>query len=280
MRVKSTNGVTVALHDLGGDGEPLLISHATGFCGWAYQPLGAALRRHFHVWAIDLRGHGESTAPADGDFSWTGMADDIMAAADAIGLESFGGFGHSMGGAALLLAEAARPGLLRFAYLFEPIVLPAGSAPMRSEHAMSGRARRRREVFASKAEALRRYATRPPLNVMRADALAAYVEHGFEPLPDGGVRLRCDADSEARTFDAGMAMTTNRIRGLTVPTTVAIGGRTGEPYPDRLAPGIVASLTTATLVEYPHVGHFGPFQDPDTVADDIVRLAARRSSAG
>ena len=31
--------------------------------------------------------------------------------------------GHSLGGASLLIAESVRPGVLRHAYLFEPIVL-------------------------------------------------------------------------------------------------------------------------------------------------------------
>ena len=35
LQVASTKGVTVAVHDLGGEGDPLLIAHANGFCGGA-----------------------------------------------------------------------------------------------------------------------------------------------------------------------------------------------------------------------------------------------------
>ena len=38
----------------------------------------------------------------------------------------------------------------------------------------------------------------------------------------------------------------------------------------REAPGGVGKQPHARLVEYPHLGHFGPFQDPDTLADDIT----------
>src|SRR3954462_1894529 len=105
MRVSSTNGVTVAVHDMGGAGDapPLLIAHATGFSGPCYQQLAAALVERFHVWAIDFRGHGDSSEPDDGDYAWTGMADDLLAATDAVGVERWYGFGHSLGGGVLFL---------------------------------------------------------------------------------------------------------------------------------------------------------------------------------
>ena len=63
MRIASTDGVTVAVHDLGGDGEPFLICHATGFCAQAYTPMAARLAERHHVWGLDFRGHGDTPAP-------------------------------------------------------------------------------------------------------------------------------------------------------------------------------------------------------------------------
>src|SRR5438477_7196966 len=213
MQVRSTNGVTIELHDLGGDGEPLLICHATGFCGLVYEPMAPGLRSSFHVWAIDFRGHGDSTVPDDGDFAWTAMAADLLAAVDAIGAESIHGFGHSLGGGVLFLAELARPGLLESAFLYEPIILPAGLGPNLAgdENPMGSTARRRRDQFPSKADVLLRYASRPPLNVLRADSLWAYVEHGFAEQPDGTVRLKCAPESEARTFESDSKPTTDQL---------------------------------------------------------------------
>ena len=277
LRVDGADGVSIAVHDLGGSGEPLLLLHATGFCARVYEPLVAHLVRRHHVWGVDLRGHGWSSAPANGNFDWFTSAGDVLAAVDAIGLTEVVAFGHSLGGAMVLLAELARPGLVRAAYVFEPIVWPTGFAHPGGENPLATVARRRREVFASRAEALERYAARPPLGMLRADCLAAYVQHGFADLPDGTVQLRCRGESEAATFNAETRVTIDRVVAVGSQVTLAVGGRRPPPSqpgpeggPAALAPAIVASLPGARLLEYPTLGHFGPLQDPETIATDLL----------
>jgi pimeloyl-ACP methyl ester carboxylesterase len=57
----------------------------------------AALCRHFHVLAPDLRGHGRSASPA-ADFRLEDCADDAVMLADALGVDRFIAAGYSMGG--------------------------------------------------------------------------------------------------------------------------------------------------------------------------------------
>lgn len=270
VHVRSAGGVQVAVHDLGGEGEPLLICHATGLCAQAYEPLAAALADRFRLWAVDLRGHGDASVPENGDFSWDLMAADLLAAIDHLGLEHVLAFGHSLGGATVLLAERARPGVIKAAYLFEPIVWPVNFQHPGGINPMGAAARRRREEFASRAEAMSRYASRPPLGQLRADALWAYVEHGFEDLVGGGVRLKCRAESEARTFDAETAVTIDRFTDVALTATIAIGGRSRTNGPVAVVPELAALLRRARTVTFDHLGHFGPLQDPETVAADMV----------
>ena len=279
MRVRSTDHVTLAVHHLGGSGAPLLVAHATGFCAHAYKPLAAVLHDRFDVWALDFRGHGDSTPPRNRNFSWDAMASDALAAIDAVADGPLVAFGHSMGGAALLLAELSRPGVLSGVYLYEPIVFPADYVPP-GQSPMAASARRRRRSFPSKAEALSRYAGRPPLGTLRADALAAYVEHGFAERPDGSVELKCAPEDEAATFASEAKMGVDRLTGLALPAIVAVGGRVSEPNPAAFGPPIVAVMPRARLVEYPHLGHFGPLQDPDTIAEEIVAMAVTLPSGG
>ena len=102
--------------------------------------------------------------------------------------------------------------------------MPAGwQRPIDNTH-MSGPARKRRELFPSRSEAMWRYAARPPLNALRSECLAAYVEYGFHDLEDGTVRLACRAESEARTFEAAGLMTADRASVIATPVTVGLGG--------------------------------------------------------
>jgi pimeloyl-ACP methyl ester carboxylesterase len=127
-------------------------------------------------------------------------------------------------------------------------------------------------VFASREEALMRYATRPGLSVLRADALAAYVNWGFVDEPDGTVRLACSGEAEARTFEANSKLFADDLGGVKAPVTIAAGRSGGELGPALFAPPAAAALPLGQLVEYDQLGHFGPVQDPDFIADEILRV--------
>ncbi|MCU1496764.1 MAG: alpha/beta hydrolase fold protein [Acidimicrobiales bacterium] len=274
MRVSSTDDVSLELHDLGGDGPTLLIAHATGFCAGAYRPLTDLLAEDFRVWALDFRAHGDSTTPSGGDLSWRGMADDVLAVAVALDDGPLLAFGHSMGGACLMAAELRAPGTIASAFLFEPIIVPPAFGAMTVDNPMAASARRRRPSFPSRLEALGRYASRPPLGAFRADALAAYVEHGFADAPDGSVALKCTPEHEAQVFEADHKPLIAEMTTVTTPTVVACGDRGPGPGPAAFAPEVADALPNGRLQRYAHLGHFGPFQDPDTLAGDIRKAFA------
>src|SRR5437868_6259323 len=105
----SSDGFDVAAWDLGGDGPPVLMAHATGFHGLVWRPMAAALP-DFRCYSFDERGHGDSFRPPGHDYDWIGFADDALTVVDGLGLGHPFGIGHSAGAAALLMAEAFRPG--------------------------------------------------------------------------------------------------------------------------------------------------------------------------
>ena len=272
VEVRSADGVDLNLRMMGGSGPDLLVCHATGFHGLAYRPLAQSLKEHFTVWALDFRGHG-SSGPAPGDdYAWSGMGADVAACAAAIGGGRLYGFGHSMGGAALLMAERSQPGTFERLFLYEPIVLPRGFFDQPGNNPLSAGARNRREVFNSRAEALQRYSSRSPLAVMRADALAAYVEGGFVDLPDGRVRLACSAETEARTFEASGGLPTEETSAIDVPATVAAGTVVaGVSNPGIFGPAIAEALPQGRFLSFESLSHFGPLEAPGVVAAATVR---------
>src|SRR5439155_478334 len=107
------------------------------------EPLARRLGEHVHGYAFDERGHGDARTPVGIEFNWRGFADDALAAADALGLQRPFGFGHSAGGAALLMAEQLRPGTFRAIFCFEPIVIPVASPMGRGDNPLSEGAGRR-----------------------------------------------------------------------------------------------------------------------------------------
>jgi pimeloyl-ACP methyl ester carboxylesterase len=249
-----------------------MLVHATGFHGRVLSPLARSLSGHFHCVAPDLRGQGESESPTDLDFNWEGFGADVLTALDALGLEGLVGVGHSCGGAALLLAEQARPGTFSSLYCFEPVVFPSEKPPSPdlSEPLARG-ARQRREIFSSRAEAYANYASKPPLETFDADVLAAYVEFGFEDLPDGTVRLRCRGENEARIYENGFRHCAfSRLGLIECPVVLACGGESYDFTPGAM--GLLAERLPNGRVEVlAGLGHFGPLEQPGAVAESVIR---------
>ena len=42
------------------------------------------------------------------------------------------------------------------------------------------------------------------------------------------------------------------------------------PNPAQFGSAAADAIPGGKLIEYPHVGHFGPFQDPETIAADVL----------
>ncbi len=268
--VESNDGSRVAAYELGGSGDVLLIAHATGLCGAMYQLLADQLTHRFRVVALDFRGHGNSTGLPDTDYRWSRMAEDVVAVTEHIDAGPVCGFGHSMGGAAQLLAEKMAPSTFRSLFLFEPIIFPDDIAKL-GQNVMADAARRRRAVFESRAEVLYRYAGRSPFNRILAGFLAAYIDNGFADQPEGGVRLKCLPEVEAEVFENGQGSDLSAVQDLETRVAVAVGHEEPGPDPARLGPPLAAALSRGELIRYDHIGHFGPLQDPWSVARDIVR---------
>ncbi|HEX9530498.1 MAG TPA: alpha/beta hydrolase [Acidimicrobiales bacterium] len=276
-RITTSDGVDLAVHDLGGDGPPLLMAHATGFHGQVFAPLARLLAPFFHCWSFDFRGHGDSAGPPGGDFAWAGFGRDVIGVVDGVGLVRPFSVGHSAGGAGLLIAELDRPGTFRAMYAYEPIVFPPGPGPSAQAsgaqpnrgHLLAASARRRREVFASRAEALANFAAKPPLADLDPLALEAYVAHGFEDLPDGSVRLKCRREDEARVYEmAGQHGTYDRLGQIRCPVTLACGARTESLGEDAMR-AAAQRMPAARVDVLEGLGHFGPMQDPAAVAAGV-----------
>jgi pimeloyl-ACP methyl ester carboxylesterase len=306
--IPSSDGVEVAVADLGGEGPPLLLVHGTGFCGGVLRPLAEGLAGSFHCWALDLRGHGSSVTPPEVDYAWAGFADDVLAVVDwlQVGPGVAGpvgpagplfGFGHSSGAAALLDAEARRPGTFTALYCYEPILWPS-PPPAETRAALIDGARRRRDTFASPGEAYVHFCAKPPLDGLPHEVLRAYIKYGFAPCAgraaeaeadadaeaeaeagagaagSGGaektIRLRCRPETEAAVYRQGLVHDGfSRLGQVSCPVMVASGSAS-----QALEPGTYELQAAAIPLAWTEVleglGHLGPLEDPPGVAGAVI----------
>lgn len=280
-RVPRPDGTTVAVHHLAGSGEPACIVHATGFCGPVYASLAREMVRLEEAlgvsrswWAIDVRGHGRTPPPDDGDLGWDGGAADVALATSWIAeragtTQPMVAVGHSMGGALLLIAAASDPDRFGALWLFEPIVFPPDVGDASGGNPLAEGARRRRPDFSSREDAIANYSGKPPLNVFSPEVMADYVDGGFAQMSDGTITLRCRPEHEGRTFEGGGAHRGWSTLGqVACPVVVARGDDSGPPA--TLSPAIASRLPSGQLIELPGLGHFGPMQDPARVAAEVV----------
>ncbi len=269
----STDGVEVTWYDHGGSGPLLVLCHATGFHGRCYDAMAELLVEDFAVVALDTRAHGRTERPEGITLAWLGMARDVaavVAAARAAGLgdgTATYGFGHSMGGCAATLAELETPGTFDAIFGFEPIIFPTpDGAPIHDSPLIKG-ARRRRPDFDSIAEVRERYGSKLPMSLLDPRCLDDYVTHGFRPTDDGRVRLRCEPEDEAETFERSFAGVYERLGALEARFGIAHSGD-GEA-PAMIGQRLCEENPHFVAFPYPDLTHFGPLQQPARIAADL-----------
>lgn len=252
----------------GGARVTAVLAHGTGFHGRVWAPVARRLPG-VDCLAPDLRGHGESRVPDGYEFPWSAFGDDLLATVDRVDPAERGpvvGIGHSCGAAALVLAEVARPGTFAALWLYEPAAFPPPPAGVVPSNPLAASARRRRATFAGRAEAARNYASKPPMNAFDPEALAAFVDHGFDDVDDH-VRLKCLPANEAQVYESALvAEVFAAMARVRCPVVVVEGGESKSGRFARLA----AQFPDGRLETHPDLTHNGPLTHPDRIAASIL----------
>jgi pimeloyl-ACP methyl ester carboxylesterase len=278
-------GVEIALQDWGGDGPLALLHHANGFCAGLWAQVAERLRDRFRVVAMDARGHGDSSMPAEGPvaeaFDWTTMAGDLGAVAAELltqsGDRQLGlGLGHSFGGTLMLAAESARPGLCRKLVLVDPVVPP--TAEMLAQAGWGDRpplaefARRRRLLWPSRDEARAHLGGKSLFASWTREALDLYLGEGLREREDGQVELKCSGEVEALIFEASASLNLFECASSVAAPSLFLWARDGN-FPRSVYEELSKKMTESRILDA-DAGHLIPMEAPDWVADRVLEFCS------
>jgi pimeloyl-ACP methyl ester carboxylesterase len=265
-----------------GQGPTLVFLHATGMCAAVYTELLAPLADRFRLVAIDARGHGKTTLPADPRHiptDWKPYRADLEALVAALGGGPVRLAGHSFGATVAFETAAARPGLASSVVLIDPPFVPFAHAG-RYRHVrdadglppnpMADQAARRRGHFDSREAARAAYRGRGVFSGWPDRALDDYLSGGL--LPDGdGVRLACTPAWEASSFRGVSTSFEASLAAIDIPFTLvaATEGSTVPPEEEAL----IRRHPRARVTRIAGTGHFLPVTHPEAVRPFLADLS-------
>lgn len=263
----------------------VLFSHATGFCASAYKQMLSALPADVDVTAIDLRGHGRTTLPADPARlrDWTVYARDVGAVLDRLGGTGWTLAGHSCGAVVSTLAASGRSDVAALS-LIEPVSMSpfyalAARSPLwplvsRNFPLVKG-ARARRDEWEDLGAVRASYARKKLFSTWAEGALDDYLEDGLVETVHG-VRLSCAPAWEAATFAAHGHDFWGAVRAAPAPISVLAADHPTSTLFSRAASRYARQGASLDLMQ--GATHLLPLEKPIEAARFIARTA--RQSAG
>lgn len=259
-------------------GPALHFAHANGFNAETYRVLLEPLASRFHIFAVDMRGHGFTTLPADPDGAegWAPFCDDLIRFLDAVcPQQPLILAGHSMGAVTSLGVAAAVPSRVRGLVLVEPVLVPEeGIRPLGDRPApnLAEMAAQRRGVFPSFEAALDAYRGRGAFKTWPDEVIEDYLKGGLLPIPGGGeVTLACKPRWEAKNFSNPRRGASRLVETLSCPVTILRAEHGTAPQSE--VDIITRSRPSARVVSVRDASHFLPMEHPEIVRAEIRRIA-------
>jgi pimeloyl-ACP methyl ester carboxylesterase len=266
---------------IGGEGDPLVFTHANGFPPETYRRLLDGLLPRFQVSAFANRSLWSDADPSSVT-SWHQLADDIRTAV----AERFDGpvlgVGHSIGGMTCALAAASAPEIFSRLVLLDPVVFSGPHAffwgwmkrlGLGSRFPLVAGAERRRESWPDRETHRASWERKRVFASWDPRAFEDYLESGVCERPDGSVALRYPRVWEAQLFRVCPHNEWSHLRRIAIPVLV-IRGETSDTLFPAAARRIERELPDARVVELEGTSHFLPMEKPDAVAELIVEFAA------
>ena len=217
-----------------------------------------------------MRAHGRSQQVPP-PMRWRDFAFDVAALGEALNWQGALGVGHSMGGYAVAVAAAMRPGMFRSLVLLDPVIMAPDSysGPWVPEHF----ARKRRRSWESAGEMFERFKERPPFNTWDPQVVRDYCDYALK-----GNELACPPEVEGSIYENCTMPEANpyaALERLDIPVVIirskiefVLGFTAMEASPTN--PKLVEILRNARDEHWLDASHFIPMEAPERVARTIA----------
>jgi len=185
----SINGLQLHYLDWGNaTAPPLLLVHGGSAHAHWWDWFAPAVAEHFHVLAIDLRGHGDSAWSDTPAYEVETYAEDLVGFVDALGLHSVHMVGHSLGGTIAATTAGRIPDRTAALVIVDSRIVHdedrhASGAGVRFMHRLAQLPHPR---YHTREQGIRQYRLLPLGSTARSDILSAVAGHA----------LRCDDAGE------------------------------------------------------------------------------------
>ena len=264
----------------GQSGAPLLhLAPANGFPPRTYLPLLQKLSG-FRCVCMPPRALWGDQAPPTEDRDWNADAADLLAGFAAYDMRDVVAVGHSLGGLVAMLALLKAPERFRALIMLDPPILPPDMLDVIRAAWKNGAidqmplvqgALRRRQTFASRAEAFERFRQKPLFADWSDEALWLYVQHGIMRSDGDGYELVWSTDWEAHYFSTVYLKIWEKLPRLTgkPPALIVRGGESDTLLAEAYAR--IQSLAPALdSMEMAGQGHLFPLAAPQATAQLIM----------
>jgi pimeloyl-ACP methyl ester carboxylesterase len=232
---------------------PLVMLHGIARHAHTFDHIAADLARDYHVIAVDMRGHGDSSWSPAGAYLVEDYVADIEGLISQLRLDGITFLGNSTGGRVVQVFAGRHPELVS-----RLIVEDVG--PERPQEIASGFARRVQEEangWASEDELVAQLVkqnARTPERLVRN-----YVHYGLKPRADGRLIWKRDPDLVKGFVTTELWKDVSRI---TAPTLYVLGGAS-TIVPAETQRRLKQTLPRCEIVTMPGLGHYPDSEDTD-----------------
>jgi pimeloyl-ACP methyl ester carboxylesterase len=255
-RFVEANGVKLHYLDYGTAGcRPMLCIHGGAAHAHWFDFVAPGFSPDYHVFALDLRGHGDSAWADPHTYSFKIYAEDINAFLEKLDLSDVVLIGHSMGGMISLIHAATHPGRISRLVIVDSIML----MPMDRVSKMREFSARPAKSYATPDELIARYRLEPAETQMAApEVIHRMATHSGRRDADGRWQHKADRRVYANFRQIAGVPLWEKVK---VPALVIKGEHSTRFTPEVLAE-IRARAPQVQMAEVPASDHHIMLDNP------------------